>query len=143
MTAKPITTIVVDSERLERGVWSHTHNKTIGEGDISKSYSADTIGLQGRVRRPFVYQGALWVCVGKCSRPFECAKAYRLTDHDQFDGKPTTYADKIRDSDAARNDPNGFYHGMAVTHGGNRYVLTGPEVVFAAGERQQSSLFGD
>ena len=143
MTAIPITTIVVDPDRLERGVWSHTHNKTIGEGDISRSYSADKIALQGCVRKPFVYQGVLWVCVGLCNHPFECAKAYRLTDLDCFDGDPTSYADKIRNSNAARNDPNGFYHGMTVTHGGTRSVLTGPEVVFVAGERQQPGLFDE
>lgn len=35
----------------------------------------------------------------------------------------------------------GFYHGMEVTHGGTRYVLTGPEAVFIAGERRQRDLF--
>jgi len=141
MNAIPVTTIAVDPDRLERGEWSHTHNKQIGEGDISASYSADMIGLHGRIRRPFEYQGTLWVCVGLCSHPIECAKAYRLTDADRFDGEPTTYAEKVRDSETARNDPMGFYHGMAVTRGGRRFVLTGPEVVFIAGERQQLGLF--
>lgn len=35
----------------------------------------------------------------------------------------------------------GFYHGMAVTLGGTRYVLPGPEAVFIAGERRQGDLF--
>lgn len=141
MTAIPVTTITIDPDRLERGVWSHTHNKQIGEGDISSSYSADVIALQGRVRKPFVYQGVLWVCVGLCSRPFECAEAYRLIDERLFNGEPTTYAQKVRDSEAARNDPMGFYHGMSVTHGGRRYVLSGPQAVFVAGKRQQLGLF--
>lgn len=143
MTTKPITTVTVDPDRLERGQWSHEHSKTIGEGDISRSYSADTIAMQGRVRRPFEHQGVLWVCVGLCSHPFECAKAYRLIDDRLFSGEPTTYAEKVRDSEAARSDPMGFHHGMSVTHGGRGYVLTGPEIVFIAGEREQLELFGE
>lgn len=71
MTAQPITTYTVDPDRLERGAWSHQQNRQVGEGDIAASYSADTIGLENRTRRPFTFRGGLWVCVGRCSHPFE------------------------------------------------------------------------
>ena len=39
-----------------------------------------------------------------------------------------TYAQRLADGDAARSDPNGFYHGMTVTHAGAhlRPYLKGP-----------------
>lgn len=135
------TTYEIEPDRLAHGNWSHELNKTFGEGDISASYSADTIGMHGRVRKPFVFQGVLWVCVGRCSHPREQVKAYRLVHEHRFEGEPTTYAEKTRDCEAARNDPNGFYHGMRVTHGGQRYVLSGPQALFIAGEREQLGLF--
>lgn len=119
------TTFEIDPDRLTHGSWSHELNKTLGEGDISASYSADTIGMHGRVRKPFVNQGVLWVCVGRCCHPFECAKACRLIELNRFYGEPMTYTEKTHDGDAARQDPNGFYRGMWVTHGGKHFVLTG------------------
>jgi hypothetical protein len=38
-------------------------------------------------------------------------------------------------AEAARNDPNGFYHGMTVKQGQETFVLSGPPVVFVVGER--------
>ena len=43
----------VDPPRLASGTWCHTRDRQIGEGDISASYSADKIGLEGKVRKPF------------------------------------------------------------------------------------------
>lgn len=42
----------IDPSRLETGTWCHTRDKIIGEGDISASYSAEEIGLEGAVRKP-------------------------------------------------------------------------------------------
>jgi len=58
-----------------------------------------------------------------------------------FDGKPMTYAARVRNGDAARADANGFYHGMLVKHGGAEFVLCGPPVMFAPGQSEQLSLF--
>jgi len=133
---------LVDPERLASGKWCHRAQKTIGQGDISASYSADRIGMGEAVRKPFSWNGALWVCVGVRYRGDEVtADAYRLTHPQIYEGEPVAYAEKVSDGDAARADPYGFYHGMSVKHGGAVFVLSGPPVTFAPGETQQLALF--
>jgi len=132
----------VDPARLASGAWCHRRQKTIGQGDISASYSADRIGMGKPVRKPFSWNGGLWICVGMCGRAGEVsAEAYRLAHPQALDGSPTTYAEKTRNGDAARADPNGFYHGMAVKHSGHELVLCGPPVMFVQGEQEQLALF--
>jgi hypothetical protein len=56
-----------------------------------------------------------------------------------FNGTPTTYHDKSGTSEcaeAARNDPNGFYDRMTVKHGGQQFVLCGPEVQIVASQHE-------
>ncbi len=132
----------LDPTRLASGAWCHRSNKTVGEGDISASYSADRIGMGQPVRKPFCWRGDRWLCVGTRYQGEEVeAEAYRLVPEAAFEGSSTTYAEKTRNGDAARADPNGFYHGMAVRHGGNAYVLTGPPVTFVPGQTEQLNLF--
>ena len=128
-------------ERLASGNWCHRAQKTLGQGDISASYSADRIGMGQPVRKAFQWKGALWVCTGVCYRGDEItAEAYRLTHPQIYDGNSVTYAEKTSDSDAARADPSGFYHGMSVKHAGAFFVLSGPPVSFAQGETEQLAL---
>jgi hypothetical protein len=143
MTHLPIPqTENVDPARLAPGQWCHRRDKTIGEGDIHASYSADRIGMAQPVRKPFSWKGAQWVCVSfRYSGDEEFAEAYRLVARPVFDGEPVSYAAKTADGEAARADPNGFYHGMTVRHGGQDYVLCGPPFVFIPGEAAQLSLF--
>ena len=69
----------VDAARLNSGRWCHRAERMIGEGDISASYSADRIGSEEPVRKPFCWQGGLWVCVSIAGRVGELrAEAYRL-----------------------------------------------------------------
>jgi hypothetical protein len=132
----------VDSARLEYGTWCHQADKTIGEGDISASYSADRIADAQSIRKPFRWQGSDWVCVGKSFRGgVNSAEAYRLVHPQQFQGEPTSYREETRDGDAARADPNGFYHGMTVTHAGQTLVLCGPPAIFIPGQSAQLDLF--
>ena len=133
---------MIDPARLASGQWCHRANKTVGQGDISKSYSGDRIGMSKPVRKPFEWQGGLWVCVGKryCDGTVS-AEAYRLVHPQMFDGEPMTYATRVRDGDAARADANGFYHGMKVKHAGAEFILCGPPVTFVPGQSEQLSLF--
>ncbi len=143
MSALPASSpVAIDPARLAPGVWCHRSGRQQGEGDIHASYSADCIGMDKPLRPPFRWQGGLWVCtsMGGGGRSFT-AEAYRLLPVTAFVGKLTTYAEKTRDSDAARADPNGFYHGMTVRHAGALWVLSGPPVSFVPGEVEQMSLW--
>ena len=106
------------------------------------SYSADRIGLAGRVRRPFEYHGQRWVCVGSGGDPMRC-EAYRLVPIEGFPRNVQSYAEKTQDAESARNDPHGFYDGMHVTSGRHDLVLCGPPVWFVAGRTAQLTLFED
>lgn len=75
----------VSHGRLDGGIWSAEFNKHVGEGDISAAYSADTIGMQGTIRRPFVFRGGLWVNVAQGGGQ---VKAYRLVPFDDHEERP-------------------------------------------------------
>lgn len=145
MTCDPMTgpqVELVDSDRLASGKWCHRAQKTIGQGDISASYSADRIGMDQPVRKLFSWNGGLWVCVGiRYHGNVESAEAYRLVHPQIFDGDTVTYGYKVANGDDARADASGFYHAMSVKHGGTKFVLSGPPVTFAPGEKQQLALF--
>jgi hypothetical protein len=60
-------------------------------------------------------------------------EAYRLLPERLFRGTPTTYGTRTgtaETAEAARNDPNGFYHGVAVKYGRESFLLCGPPVRF-------------
>jgi len=132
----------VPSHRLSSGEWSSESQKEIGTGDIRASYSADLIGPKSKVRRPFQLNGHRYVAVSFIHhRKVSIAKAYRLVPVGEFQGMPTSYADKNHKE--VRRDPNGFYHGMTVSQGGKTYVLFGPPILIGPGglEPSQPSLF--
>ena len=118
--------VAVAPSRLKSGSWCHTSNRQKGEGDISASYSADVIAMQGRIRKPFRLNGYLCVCVGKAYYPQPGAKGYKLIELQNFEGTPTTYRERCKEE--ARACPNGFYHGMKVKSAGQLFVLCGPEI---------------
>lgn len=121
----------VDPSRLASGTWCHTRDRCIGEGDIAASYSADKIGLEGKVRKPFVWQNSLWVCTSLHSMASELsAESYRLLPERFFDGEPISYHENVMLGDEARLRPEGFYHGMRVQHGKQDYILVGPKALF-------------
>ena len=131
--------VPVDPDRLASGRWDHQLQRYVGEGDITASYSVDRIGLNQPVRKPFRWKRGLWVCTGRMGD--RAAEAYKLSPVGAFPSPVTTYIAKTRDSEAARNDPMGFYHGVTVSHGGRPYVLTGPPVQFERGPSSQLELF--
>lgn len=75
------------------------------------------------MRKPFEWQDALWTCVSKSG---DTAQAYRLAAPQAFPGQPVTCRAKTIDREAVRGNPNGFYHGMTITHAGRSFVLSGP-----------------
>lgn len=86
-------------------------NRRIDEGDIASSYSGDTIAMHDRIRRPFNFRGGLWTCVGKWSNHGTAsiiAEAYRLVSTRGYTGTKSNYVTKIKDCEAAHNDPMGF-----------------------------------
>jgi len=133
----------VSPERLAPGRWCHARDRQIGQGDIRASYSADVIAMEGRVRKPFHFQGWLWIAVA--FRGAE-AEAYRLIPAHAFEGTPVSYAAKVlpEGGELARNDPSGFYHGMEVRSGKEAFVLAGPalRLVPDAQAPVQTDLFG-
>jgi len=131
--------VEVSPSRLAHGKWCHSTNKQVGEGDISASYSADRIGSDEPVRRPFTHEGQQWISSGSDGHS---SHGYRLVHPSCFDGNTFTYAQRVRDGDNGRRDPKGFYHGMQVKHGGQTMILRGPAVQFVAGVEQQPDLFG-
>lgn len=144
----------VDPARLAWGSYDHTAEEYVGEGDIYSSYSGDSIAMGQPVRKPFRFERELWVSVGTSGSGSGVhritAKAYRLIPERIYQSQATTYADKVRpdNGDMARNDPRGFYDGMKVKHGGQSYVLCGPEVRFIGSDakaepvQEQLGLFG-
>ena len=109
--------------------------RDVGEGDIRASYSADVIAMMGKTRKPFTFRGQAWVCVGNQHGQGNAtqSKAYRLIYLEHFEGTAITYTEKTHDSAAARADPDGFYHGIRVTHRSKDYVLCGPPQHFIPG----------
>ena len=131
MSAPVIKEFRVDPARLASGTWCHARERQIGEGDISASYSADKIALEGRVRSPFKWKNTLWVCTGTHYQgDGKSAEAYRLVPERFFDGEPTTYNEVAMLPFEQRIKPEGFYHGMRVRHGKQGCVLVGPSAVF-------------
>lgn len=104
-------------------------------GDISASYSADLIS-NGRVRKPFRYNDQLYTTTSTMSGRYPDsvreAEAYRLVPATLFEGHTIEFRTKInRDNgNAARSDPNGFYHAIPITYQSRHYVLAGPSLTF-------------
>lgn len=111
-------------------------------GDINQSYSADRIASGQPIRKPFQHDGALWVCTSITGSGLTVSgssehEAYRLVPGRVFAGTPTTYGARTGDlaaAESARNDPNGFYHGVAVKYGRDAFVLCGPPLRFVPEE---------
>ena len=137
-------TFFVPVSRLSRG--KCIGNSFVGEGDIMGSYSADRIGEGRPVRKPFQFQGSLWVCTGGlwsgAGDSKNEADAYRLVPKERFEGQPQSYRERTATEDLreqAREDPMGFYHGVVVKFRSAGYVLCGPKALFKADPEQFES----
>ena len=105
--------------------------------EIQDSYSGDTIADPKTVRKPFKFEGCLYISTGGASGgnsiPYE--EAYRLVPRADFPGEVSYYGKGRQGAygDWAANrraQPEGFYHGMLVTRGKTEWVLVGPPLVF-------------
>lgn len=135
----PSAEFYVDPSRLASGMWCHKRERQIGEGDISRSYSADKIALEGRVRKPFAWKHGLWVCTSLHSlKDRRNAEAYRLVPERFFDGQSRSYQEVCMNADEGRRQPEGFYHGMQARHGKDSYVLVGPKALFIPKEEAET-----
>jgi hypothetical protein len=126
----------VNPARLAWGIFDHAKSDYVNEGDIPASYSGDCIAMGQPVRKPFRMDGEMWVAIGLSN---DGARAYRLCPMRIFNGTPTNYHDKsgsAERAEEARNDPNGFYDRMTVKHGGQQFVLCGPEVKIVASQHE-------
>ena len=108
--------------------------------DASHS-AADQWIPKGIIKPPFEHEGQLWCCVASMYRASVVSdlRAYRVIPRAEFRGKPTTYNGRALRGDRARNDPKGFYHGIAVKCAGQSFVLCGPPKTFPRdpGEKAQ------
>jgi hypothetical protein len=136
---------LVSPSRLAWGEYVGETKK--GQGDISASYSADRICEGKPIRKPFQWQGNLWVCISSSGRGLTITRehefhAYRLILRRLFPGEAISYASRsaaVDGGETAREHPMGFYHGIVVKHGGNELVMCGPEATFMADENELDS----
>ena len=139
--AKPkIEVHELEPDRFAPGEFCYQRERTVGEGDIVSSYSADKIAESDTVRNPFTWKGQQWIMTSSKGNGIQ---AYRLVHPDAYPRKATTYAKRTREDggETARHDPNGFYDGMAVTRGKQELILCGPPVKLMPGKAAQTSLF--
>ncbi len=139
MTITP-KTHQVDPDRLAPGVWSEEFNRFVGEGDIARSYCADTISMHGTTRQPFVFHGKIWISVGLNGG---VAQAYTLIPIDDFNPDEIIDQGEINDDEARRGQELGFYHGLVVSYRKDWFVITGPPVCFEPGKALQPGLFAE
>ncbi len=102
------------------------------------TYSANRIPNH-RIKKPFVYDGRLWIAVGglglgKNLKKVDC---YQIVDPIDYHGDPP-----IRDKDVTYFGKYG-YMGAVLYHGKTSYVMTGHRLVIHRGEPmpQQQTLF--
>ncbi len=110
------------------------------------TYSGDRIP-EHRIKKPFGYDGRLWVATAACDVAYDLTKAdesayvgcYQVVDPADYHGDPPP-----RDKDAFYFGKYG-YIGVVVYHGRNRYVVTGHRLIIHRGEPvlQQQRLFGE
>jgi hypothetical protein len=71
----------IDPSRLAHGRYNYDKDRDEGEGDISGSYSGDTIAQNGRVRKPFnVISVVVRSRRNNPSRQFACGSLSRRID---------------------------------------------------------------
>ena len=126
-------------------------------GPVERSCSIQAI-TEGKLKSPAKIGTELFVYMGGCMADFRIAvQVWKVVPASEFVGQTWTYSEKLAydrgDEDKcggeyARNDPNGFYHGMTGKMGKSPVVLQGPPVYLLPEARKpkeakpkQTSLF--
>lgn len=107
------------------------------EPAIVDSHSCSSLCSSGKIRQPFRFRGADWICTGSShlgpESEFDC---YRVVEPAAFSGpnepKPYGEHDFHRDELRGRFGP---YHGMKAQLGRRAIVLEGPPIVFINGRQ--------
>jgi hypothetical protein len=110
------------------------------------SYSGDTIATSGKLRTPVQHGGNLWVNTGmQWNKGTVTLELYRLVHPSEFAGETMSYNLKagIEFGEFARNDPNGFHHGMTAKSGGKSYVLAGPKQILTCASADCERIDGE
>ena len=108
------TVVLVEPDRLKSGLWG------CAEGDISRSYSADRYGEEGRVREPFTHQAFNYVAMGLHWGGLEKAEAIAY---------PILPEAKLEEVVAGRiEEPDRGYSGRKLTLRGHACVFGHPVI---------------
>jgi len=117
-------------------------NELFLDTQVKPSYSGASIAHKvSVVAKPFKYDDKRWVCTGsEADAKGDHCNCYQLVPRAEYTGEIRTYSlpegrQYEEYYESLRNDPTGFYNGMAVKWGKKDCVLVGPEVTFTAGEQ--------
>jgi hypothetical protein len=105
------------------------------------TYSADRIGEGKPIRKPYAFNGGLWVSTGGGGIVGSIViRLYRIVELADFEGASHSYREC--NWDVMRVSPMGAYHGMRVKSEGRDVVLCGPALDLLD-TRTYEQFFGD
>ena len=123
------------------------------KGPVEASCSCSSI-CEGKIANPFKIGSELFVSMGGRAGFSVVKKVWKVVPAAEFEGPSWSYSEKLSiekdeygcGGEFARNDPNGFYHGMKAKWGKQAVVIQGPPVYLIAGDKspkqpKQKSLF--
>jgi len=126
MSQKESKVIYVDQEKM---------------AEVEASYSAGKImERRSSVRNPFILDGEYYIATsGVASGVDRYWDVYKIVRREEFTGETRTYAtppgrETLEYNEELRNDPMGFYNGMAVKWGKSDWVIVGPEMIIRVRE---------
>jgi hypothetical protein len=121
-TRAQLEAVTVDAARLSWGTWDATKQKDIGEGDIHKAYSGDTIS-SGKIRGVVTIAGKPYTVTGLArDNGTEQACLWPLFTPAEWGDRPTTtYGDVTSRRNQEQSEFS--YEGIKVKHGKNVYVM--------------------
>ncbi len=111
---------------------------------LEASYSADVISDSGRIHKPVLYAGSLWIAVGIVYRggSIEEVSCHEVIPLESYRGDVEPWREWHYRED---HRPEDYYPGRIVKYGGREYVMCRQELIAtpgdAAGELVQLSLF--